>query len=50
MRKTYQIARMNELGQIIPFGPLMTLDKAESYAADMEKGGFAVMIVNRETF
>lgn len=28
------------------FGPLFTLAKAESYAADMRKAGFSVIVVN----
>ena len=45
MQKTYKLAKESEFG-VHPFGPLMTLLKAERYQRDMETGGFPVLIVN----
>ena len=43
--KTYRLAREGAF-QIVPFGPLMTLAKAESYQADMTLAGFPCLVVN----
>jgi len=45
MQKTYQLAKESKFG-VHPFGPLMTLPKAEGYQKEMETGGFPVLIVN----
>jgi cell division septation protein DedD len=50
MNATYRLAK--EISPAIgdsymqQFGPLFTLAKAESYAADMRKAGFSVLVVN----
>lgn len=46
MVKTYKLAKLMEYGVRKVFGPLMTLDQAERYQADMVKGGFPCVIVN----
>lgn len=46
MVKTYKLAVIGAYGQRRVIGPMMTLAQAESYQADMEKGGFPVVIVN----
>jgi len=47
MQKTYKLAKESEFG-VHPFGPLMTLPKAEIYQREMETGGFPVLIVNTQ--
>jgi hypothetical protein len=47
MQTTYRLAKETQF-QIIPFGPSMTLDKAERYQVDMEKAGFPCLILNCE--
>jgi len=54
MRKVYRLARVNRIGDNVALeliGPnvCFTLDKAESYAADMRKAGFDVLVVNTES-
>ena len=50
MQKTYRLAK--EVSPAIgesymqQFGPLFTLAKAESYAADMRKAGFSIVVIN----
>ena len=45
---TYRLAR-NGSFRVEPFGPAMTLAKAQAYQADMIKGGFDVLVVNTMT-
>jgi hypothetical protein len=46
MVKTYKLAVIGAYGQRRIIGPMMALVQAEGYQADMEKGGFPVVIVN----
>ena len=50
MIKSYRLAKevSPSIGEpfVQQFGPLFTLAKAEFYAADMRKAGFAVLVVN----
>jgi len=46
MIKTYKLALIGAYGQRKTLGPMMTLDQAEVYQAEMEKAGFPVVIVN----
>ena len=46
--KTYRLAKESQY-TVEPFGPCMTLAKAESYQIDMIKGGFNVLVVNVAT-
>jgi hypothetical protein len=46
MIKTYRLAVIGAYGTRRVIGPMMTLNQAEGYQADMEKGGFPVVIVN----
>ena len=43
--KTYRLARDGAF-QIVPFGPLMTLARAEAYQVDMTLAGFPCIVVN----
>jgi hypothetical protein len=47
MPNTYKLAKETEFS-VIPFGPYMSLEKAEYYQGQMEKGGFPVLIVNMD--
>jgi hypothetical protein len=46
MVKTYKLATLGAYGQRKAFGPMMTLEQAERYQADMTTGGFPVVILN----
>ncbi|CAB4124903.1 hypothetical protein UFOVP59_57 [uncultured Caudovirales phage] len=50
MNKSYRLAKevSPSIGEsyLEQFGPLFTLAKAESYAADMRKAGFDVLVIN----
>lgn len=48
MQNTYRLA-LNKPFSIEPFGPLMNLDKATLYQADMTLAGCNVVIVNTKT-
>ncbi len=48
MQTTYRLA-INGPYEVKPFGPLMTLAKAESYQADMALANVQVLIVNTAT-
>lgn len=43
--KTYRLARDGAF-QIVPFGPLMTLAKAESYQHNLMLAGFPCLVIN----
>ena len=45
---TYRLAR-NGSFRVEPFGPAMTLAKAQAYQADIIKGGFDVLVINTTT-
>lgn len=44
----YQLAK-NTSNAITKFGPVMSLDKAQAYQADMLKGGYDVLVMNVNT-
>ena len=50
MNKSYRLAKevSPAIGEsyLEQFGPLFTLARAESYAADMRKAGFSVLVIN----
>jgi hypothetical protein len=46
MIKTYKLAILGAYGTRRTIGPMMTLEQAERYHADMMAGGFPVVIVN----
>jgi len=50
MNATYRLAKevTPAIGQsyIQQFGPLFTMSKAESYAKDLRKAGFDVLVIN----
>ena len=46
MVKTYRLAKIRKYGQPQTFGPFLTLNQAESYRDEMERGGFPVVILN----
>ncbi len=48
MRKTYRLAKIHPF-HVQYFGPLMTLNEAMSYRAELAKGGFDVVVVNVES-
>ena len=48
MQATYKLA-INGPFEVRPFGPLMTLDQAESYQKDMALANVQVLIVNTAT-
>ena len=48
MQKTYKLA-INGPFEVIPFGPLMTLEEAKSYQKDMALANVQVLIVNTAT-
>ena len=41
----YRLAR-DGIWQIMPFGPLFSLAKAQAYQADMALAGFNVLVIN----
>ena len=43
--KTYRLAKDGAY-QLQPFGPMLSLDQATHYQAEMAKGGFDVLVVN----
>ena len=45
MQKTYRLAK-NTPYAVVPFGPMMTLEKAQKYQSDMIRGGFDVVVKN----
>jgi len=45
---TYRLAT-NGAFMVKPFGPLMTLAKAQTYQSDMLLGGFDVLVINTVT-
>ena len=45
MMKTYRLAKENQFA-VVPFGPMFTLEKAESYRDQMKEAGFNVLVVN----
>ena len=49
MRKTYKIAVNGTFSVRVIDSPMMTLAQAESYVADMRKGGFDVFAINMES-
>lgn len=46
MVKTYKLAKIREYGPPKTFGPFLTLNQAESYRYEMEKGGVPAVVVN----
>ena len=46
MIKTYKLCVIGEYGQRKTFGPMLTLQQAERYQADMTAGGMPCLIVN----
>ena len=48
MQAAYRLARNGQF-QVEPFGPLMTLAKAELYQADMALANCHVLIINTAT-
>lgn len=48
MRKTYRLAKIHPF-HIQYFGPLMTLNEAMTYRAELAKGGFEVVVLNMES-
>jgi hypothetical protein len=44
--KTYKLAILGAYSTRRAIGPMMTLEQAERYQADMTAGGFPVVIVN----
>jgi hypothetical protein len=46
MIKTYKLAVLGAYGTRRVIGPMMTLEQAERYQADMIAGGFPVVILN----
>lgn len=43
--KTYRLAKDGAY-QLQPFGPMLSLDQATHYQAEMERAGFNVLVVN----
>lgn len=48
MIKTYRLAIQGPYA-LTQFGPVMTLDQAEYYREEMERGGKSVLIVNTDS-
>ena len=48
IHKAYRLAKETPF-QIIPFGPLFTLDQAQAYQADMANAGKPVLVINVNT-
>lgn len=45
MQKTYKLAKVSPYA-VTTFGPMMTLEQAQRYQADMVQGGFDVLVKN----
>ena len=48
MRKTYRLAKIHPF-HVQQFGPLLDLEEAMAYRAELAKGGFDVVVVNVES-